>query len=251
MNSFHTQTGPHGPAALQRWYNSRLGRALAEDERIQWQSLLGDVSGGQGLIQAPPGPRKALLSALSLDEAWTLAMPAASPGSVVGDLEHLPFLAESFSLVVAYHGLEFCPQPRQALAEVDRVLEAEGYLLWVGFNPASLLGLSRKWRTWGSSLPTGMRLWSAAQVRRWLQARGYAIVDSRHCFFRLPVDHPGWLAGSRILDALGPRLCPGLGGVSMILVQKKVLNVIPLKDRWRVERQPSGSMAEPTVRSLH
>lgn len=251
MNSFHSQTGPRGPAALQRWYDSQLGRALAEDERIQWRSLLGDVSGGQGLVQAPMGPRESLVSGLSLDETWTLAMPTESGGSVIGDLEHLPFLAESLSLIVAYHGLEFCSHPRQALAEMDRVLEAEGYLLWVGFNPASLLGLTRKWRRGSPSLPADMRLWSVAQVRRWLQARGYAIVDSRHCFFRLPVDHPGWLAGSRILDALGPRLWPGLGGVSMILAQKKVFNVIPLKDRWRVERQPSGGMAEPTVRSLH
>lgn len=67
------------------------------------------------------------------------------PRCVCGDLDHLPFAADSVDLVFANASLQWSAAPAKAFADVARVLRADGLCLFSSFGPDTLKELRAAW----------------------------------------------------------------------------------------------------------
>ena len=61
-----------------------------------------------------------------------------TPPNILADIHQLPVDSESIDCAIMPHSLEFEPEPHLILREVERVLKAEGHLVFLGFNPWSI-----------------------------------------------------------------------------------------------------------------
>lgn len=67
-------------------------------------------------------------------------------GDFISDESRLPLVNECMALVYAQFVLELSSNRLQLIAEIERILVAEGYLALLCLNPYSLCGVSGKWR---------------------------------------------------------------------------------------------------------
>ena len=65
---------------------------------------------------------------------------------VAGDMERLPFAAQSFDLVFSSQALPWCNDLKQVLHEFVRVMRPGGLLLFASFGPATLRELALGWQ---------------------------------------------------------------------------------------------------------
>ncbi len=232
-------------ADLEAWYASPLGDAVLEDVAGHLRMLLDATPGDRALVHGPAALCRALDQPLARFEHVWRGGTAGRPADLGMVPEALPLEAGTLDLLVLGHSLDGTTDRLAVLAEAERVLAGEGLLLLVDFNPVSLFGL-RHWLPGGEGPFTGEwhypgTLW----LRHRLQGLGLSIEDGRSVFFRLPCRRRAVLAGSRILDAVGPRLWPGLGAISLILARKRVPGITPLRSRWREAERARGGLAHP------
>lgn len=86
------------------------------------------------------------LSERMLDKATSRAGFFRKPYSVCGDIEALPFAAESFDLVFSSLALQWCNDIGAALGEFKRVLKPGGLLIFTTFGPDTLKELRASWQ---------------------------------------------------------------------------------------------------------
>ncbi|MEX0852192.1 MAG: methyltransferase domain-containing protein, partial [Bauldia sp.] len=90
----------------------------------------------------------------------------------LGDINHLPFVRNSFDVVTIHQVLHYLDDPERALAEAARVLRPGGRLLVVDFAPHDLEFLRERHHH--------QRLGFARQaMRQWIEAPGLALESAR------------------------------------------------------------------------
>ena len=136
-------------------------------------------------------------------------------------LESLPFETDSMSSVLAIHSLEMCVRPDQALREIKRVLQPEGYVLFSGFNTISpnYWGIST-WALRGSRYPN--TIWHP-RPSDWLRLLEFEVVASSMFAYA-----PGFIASrmpgvSEAIESAGDRWWPLLGSGYVLVARKTVL----------------------------
>ncbi len=157
------------------------------------------------------------------------------------ELEKIPLANEVIDVALLHHVLEFSTNPHQLLRDVSRVVIPRGYVLIVGFNPFSWLGLfklfaqpfSRKAHWHHRSLRQG-------RVVDWLRLLDFEVVDINHGFHRWPIDHPKVMAKTHWVDRLGQKLSLPTGGFYTILARKDVVGMTPIKPVWKKLAPISG-----------
>ncbi|WP_346014599.1 class I SAM-dependent methyltransferase [Thiocystis violacea] len=172
------------------------------------------------------------------------ASPACASGSIVGLPAQLPIASDSVDAVLLPHTLDFSPEPRAVLDEVERVLIPEGRVIVVGFNALSAWGVRRLlWRSKGR-LPWCGRFYLAWRVEEWLGERGFDIEVREFLMFCPPF---GAMVGRRCaaLDTLGRRLWPFFGSIYVIRAVKRVATLTPVKP---LRAKPSALLAGRAVR---
>jgi SAM-dependent methyltransferase len=132
---------------------------------------------------------------------------------VRGDIESLPFPAETFDAVVTTGVLEYA-EPSRALGELSRVLRAGGLAVVSYPNPRALYGV---WKStvWYAGIrgakrvlrrnaeyPRGGRMVPPERFAELLAGAGLSVTDVRYASY-LVLPTP--------LDMLAPRLTVGLG----------------------------------------
>ena len=153
------------------------------------------------------------------------------------DFDALPFPSASIDLVLLPHTLEMSRDPHATLAEVERVLVAEGRVVIVGFNPLSLWGL-RQWAGFSGRLgqlrddsahdAQAAHVAHAAEflgyrrVRDWLRLLSFEIEGGRFGLWRPPVATQKTLDRLAWMDRLGSHWWPVLGGVYAVEAVKRV-----------------------------
>lgn len=228
---------PAAPArslpAISQWFASPVGKALLAREQRDIDELLPNLF-GYHLCQLSVSPHLDLTGASRISHTFGLS-PCAEPGvasQARADYRRLPLAPESVDVMLMHHALDFSPTPHQLLAEASRALIPRGFLVIVGFNPRSLLGLWHGCLRWGlGSLQWRRQSLSQRRLRDWLALLELELVETRQGFFMPgkhehtgPIEH--WLR----------RLGSPAGGYYVLLVRKDVCAMIPLKPQWQTPK---------------
>jgi SAM-dependent methyltransferase len=234
---------------LQTWFESPLGRLLAEREQEVIERHLAQWP-GMTLLQV--GGLRQERRALRANTARQWLVDAPGRGSVDCVLwpEQLPFQSDTIDIVVLVHSLEFSPNPHRVLREAERVLAPEGHLLILSFNLFSLWGIAHALpalRARGA--PWNGAYLSARRIRDWLTLLDMEIASTEYHFFRPPLNRPRLQERLALLERLGPRCLPWFGGVQLTVAKKRVLGFTALRPVRRLERKlVPGGLAQPTAR---
>ena len=140
---------------------------------------------------------------------------------VCSDTFQLPLSRRSADLIVLPHTLDLSASPTLVLREISQVIDEDGILVLSGFNPTSLLGLSkflsRKIKR-KKDVPIS---YSPRHVKDWLQLIGFEVFASCYLDYLPPVSHPRIRRALGFLDKAGDRWWPVFAGVYIILARKK------------------------------
>lgn len=240
------------------WYSTQVGNAVLETERLAIENLPVKLF-GHYLLQLD-GPNDFDFSSLSgvqkkiyLHNEFSYLPAKYCDYSVCGDFTDLPFLQGSIDIAFVFHALEFTKQPYQVLHELSNILVPEGYLLIFGFNPYSLFGIKHFFSGDSHSLWQGKYI-NMNSLLHWLTELGFVIAHQQTMFFRPPFKTKKMLGKFLFLEGLGSMFCPSLGGITMILAQKKEIGLTPLKQgllqRILPVVAPARSCVKPTARII-
>ncbi|MFA0810110.1 class I SAM-dependent methyltransferase [Microbulbifer epialgicus] len=221
--------------ALSHWFSSSLGQEILSQQLALSQPLVEGFF-GYHLLQA--GVTDAVDFAVSsrINHRFRLATCSEQVGAAQVELEHLPLPSESIDVVLLHHLLDFSVHPHQVLREAARVLIPGGHMLLMGFNPFSLLGLSRLLFSRGA-YQKGNQL-RAARVADWMNLLDLQAEGVHRGYFRLPLQQKELLARTAWMERLGSRWRLPWGGFYIIVARKEVARMRTIKINWRTRRKP-------------
>ena len=230
--------------ALGEWFALDLGQELLQAETHLLAHILPDLFGYHALQLGQITPCNLLQSSrirhrMVVDKhlAWVDGL---SP--VVGQPEQLPFATGSLDVVVVHHALDVAVSPHAVLREATRVLIPEGFLVVLGFNPWSLWGLWRFCRLPWSNTPWLKRDLSPQRLSDWLTLLDFEVEGVESAYFKPPIHTTAIRQRFNWLDTLGQRYWSQGGAAYVLLAQKRVACVTPMR-----LRQPLLHMLKPPL----
>lgn len=236
---------------LRNWYQTPIGAYLAEQEAANLDNVLSNMFGYHLIQLGYPGngnlfPNSRIPHRMVLDRDYEcLKIRANLNATVLGGMaEDLPLATDAIDVVVLPHTLEYVGDPHQVLREVDRVLIPEGHVVILGFNPFSLWRLWKALLGWRKQPPWCGRFIGVLRVKDWMSLLGFDVIHVRHFFHRPPISRMKLLSRLGVLEKLGKRFWPMMGGVYVLVARKRVVTLTPIKPRWRPKRSfiPSGAV---------
>lgn len=228
----------HGYRSLQQWNQwlsqNFLGNILLEAEQKCYSSVLERHFGRHALIIGVPN-QSDLLKETSL-ACHTLLTPLVSrekiSSYIESDLRELPIMTGSIDLVLLPHTLEFLDNPRQLLNEACRVIKPEGLIVVSGFNPYSTWGVKKlltKQKTWqwsGNFIPS-------YKVKNWLSLADFEMEKQTTTLFAPPIQHQKMYEKLSVMEQVGNKCFPQLGGVYILAARAKVIPLTPIRWKWK------------------
>ncbi len=236
---------------LRAWYNRPVGQLLLEQERAHIDEILPTLFGyhivqvgcllGDDLLATSRISHRVLFDPDGGGETLR-------PG-VYAYPDAMPIASDSVDVVLLPHTLEFERDPHQILREVERMLIPDGYVVVLGFSPWSLWGLWRLLRGRKGHAPWCGDFLSMTRIKDWMALMGFDVVKEERYFFRPPLKSRSVLQKLKFMEWLGQRLWPRLAGAYLLVVQKRVTTVIPIKPRWQPRRRMLGDLVRPSTRN--
>ncbi len=228
-----------------------------EDKRLA--SLLANYSGRHLLqlschnlasLSTSPIPHKICLYSRHNCKLYTDNAAYANLESVY---THLPFANDSIHLVIMPHTLETDKNAQSILTEAWRVLAPNGHLILLGINPISLWGVYRlfsfrKKPAWNENFYTIQTLC------QWIHYLGGEIQHTESFLFRPPLSSkPGLWLFNRLawLERISPWLTPYMGGIYLIIAQKRVKRLSGLGLVWQFPPVLTNKVLVPNTRGPH
>ena len=225
------------------WMTSPLGEYMLAHEQPFYADAVADIFGFNaaqiGFCEVDLLANSRIPTLLHVDEIIEASEHAVD---VHCESDALPFTAESLDLVLLPHVLEFSDHPHQTLREVERVLMVEGYVIISGFNPYSTWGLKHflvnklmqnKLKHDVLAYPWCGEFFSQARIKDWLALLGLELVSTHYACYNLPSNRHQWLSRFKILDKVGRKCWPRLGGIYYIVAKKRVVSMTLLKPNWK------------------
>ena len=146
-----------------------------------------------------------------------------SEGELLQVLAHptqLPFESKSIDACLLAHTLAWSQDPHRVLREVDRVLIDDGWMIISGFNPFSLLGISKALPGIQRKAPWSGRMFSQMRLLDWLSLLNYEVV------FRTRFQVVPWhRQGGKVISAH----LPALGCLNIVIARKRTFPLTPTK----------------------
>ncbi len=232
---------------LTAWFKNGLGRSLQMDADLglinilprNYYSTALDLGPGtfqhfdkldiQQLIRVNP---------LHID-TWS--------STVIGEWCDLPFGRNTVDLIVLEHTLDFSHNPRSVLRESIQVLNNEGWIAILGFNPMGIWGISQILLKKSGKAPWSGNFIRISQLQDWLKLSGTTVVEVKYFFYRPPTNSPALLHRLEIIEKLGTRWWPALSGGYIILAQKKQLTGTHVLNARRPQKQSVASEVMNTI----
>lgn len=204
-------------------------QALLARELAATAPILSGVYGNFGLIVQPQATEPTALPEHLLGACVVLAAQDTRHlhGSLRCSVQALPFVGESFKLVIAQHVLEQIEDAQACAAELARVLAPEGIALVFGFNP---FGTWRPWISWQQRYRTNRLHLQSARAAQACLARAH--VDT------LQVRFPGmlWPRAETPIENTRSSLLGRCGSSWMLIARKRRSTLTPLRLRNAPER---------------
>lgn len=128
---------------MQQWFDTCLGQYLLAQEQQYFDSTVANIFGYNALQIGCP--QFDFLRSNRIPFKFNVGM---SQGvSLLASPAFLPIESGSMDLTVLPHVLEFSAHPHLILREAHRVLIPEGHIVISGFNPVSLWGAPRYFKS--------------------------------------------------------------------------------------------------------
>ncbi|HEY5718866.1 MAG TPA: methyltransferase domain-containing protein [Gammaproteobacteria bacterium] len=235
------------PARLSEWLAGPLGRALLAHERTAMAEALECVFGVQCLQVGAWGPAGELLDVARTQQRALLATEAGAAVGVRSCPARLPIRSDSVDVLLLPHTLEFENEPHEMLREAYRVLNGEGRLAILGFEP--LGSWAMRHRLASAGFPPGLaRLLSERRVADWLKLLGFEVGAPRRFLYAPPIARLQGGRGCAALEKAGRALWPRLSGAYLLMAIKHVRTLTPMRLQFRTAPPVIGGLAEPTRR---
>lgn len=168
---------------------------------------------------------------------------------------YLPFANDSINLVLMPHTLEKGQNMAQAiLTEAWRVLAPNGHLIILGINPISLWGLYRLLSLSKHTWEGGRRFHSIQTLCQWIHYLGGEIQHTESFSFRPPLSSTLglWLFKKLSwLERVSPWLIPYMGGIYLIVAEKRVKRLNGLGIVWQFPPVLNNKVLAPNARGPH
>ncbi|MDE0309254.1 MAG: methyltransferase domain-containing protein [Acidiferrobacterales bacterium] len=210
-----------------QWHGSALGQQLVRSGADSIQRLLPSQYYRVALQVAGP-PDAGYLDNVESDVHFRIddaSQPIGNGVDVVAEAQWLPFGSNSIDLLLLPHVLEFARDPHNVLREISQCVAPEGIVVIAGFNPHSMLGVSKNLLGLRNSILRDTRLYSVLRVRDWMSLLGFDSVAGEFVFFRPPVEQESRLDRLKRFETVGSRWWPGLGSVYVLVFRKKELGI--------------------------
>jgi len=218
--------------AMNDWYRTPLGESLLQSEQALLERTL-PRRFGYHLLQIGCADISMFRDS-PIGHKFSISHDRhSSPNAgVIASGEAIPLQNESVDLVLLHHALDYTANQHQLLREVSRVLIAGGHIVTVGFNPISSWGVRSRFPGRKKS-PWHGRLLSTLRLTDWLKLLDFHVESIRYGAYSLPINSPGVIRYSGVLDKLATRLNWPTGGVYMISARKQALPLTPIQTSWR------------------
>lgn len=225
------------PASLAAWYRQELGQELAKLEEKELSQQLSKLHGYHllqlGSSELPCGLKASpIIHKITANQEITLRT---STSEVQANYSSLPFASEQFEAVILPHILELELDPTALLEETWRVLAPEGYLIVLGFNPWSFWGIKHLMMYSSHMIPWHAHFHSAQEIKHSIKKLKGEIINLKYFFYRPPAENSNLLKNLTWLEQIMPWLLPALGGVYLLVAQKHVLAMTPMKAQWNLQ----------------
>lgn len=146
---------------------------------------------------------------------------------VIANTTQLPFEAKSIDACLMAHTLAWSQDPHRVLREVDRVLIDDGWMIISGFNPFSLLGISKGIPGLYARAPWSGRMFSQVRLLDWLSLLNYEVV------YRTRFQVVPWhKQGGKVISAH----LPALGCLNIVVARKRTFPLTPTKAKKSINK---------------
>lgn len=232
------------------WLGTPLGhRCLASERRLVRDAL--EHAFGEYCLQIGLwGGRDAFLPHARTRRRVLVGADGDGRGAdLICDSGNLAIASESVDAVLLPHTLERCESPHDLLRESERILRADGQLIALGFVAGGPWGLRHLLSLDG--YPQGhRRMVREGRLRDWLKLLGFEVGPARLYCHTLPFErlrHVEHLPSERWAG----RWLPFLAGGYLLVAQKRVRVLTPLRPAWRqrARLRAVGGLVEPTTRA--
>ncbi len=237
---------------LHEWLSRPPGKVLAQVEQARMNEILPDLF-GYHLLQVGHLGEVDLLGQSRILHRSIIDVDACGISGLYpkfrGVASMLPVESDCVDVVILPHVLEFDPHRHETLRESFRVLVPEGHLIICGFNPRSLMGLSRIARRRRGLAPWHGHFLGVGRLKDWLSLLGFDVMQVTPCFINSSTTHQRWLERMDAFWRFGNRAASVFSGAYVMVARKRVTRMTPIKTRWRPERRLVGvGLAEPSAR---
>ena len=222
---------------------------LISEEKKLLKSVLKDVSGQCFLQLGLWGHSNSFLN--QVRGYWKIAIDSqefkqflASPNTF-GSLYQLPIKSDSVDVIIMPHTLESKEDSYQIFLEADRVLQMDGYLIYFGFKPSIFLYLERFMNKNKTSSKINKPI-SSNKLKSWMHLLNFRIKEIHPYCHKFPTGKPEKEHSFRSKQR-GLRWWSLFASCYMVVAQKKVHTVTPIKKTWRSSSKVAPSFIKPTA----
>lgn len=246
---------------LQEWYATPAGQILYKELLAKLETLLPNLFGYFALQVGGLAKEIDLISSSKIIQKVYMTLNT-EKGNVVANSLALPFSQNTLDLIVLPHTLDISPRPHQVLREIHRVLIPEGHLVIVGFNPFSMMGLSKLIFLRSQRAPWAGHFYTARRLKDWLSLLGFKVMTIEHVGLRPPIQNLRFQQRMQFLNKAELVGLGRLGCLQIFVAKKRELTLTPMLQPWRPQRSlipvnvPEASAqqnkhAKTTGRDLH
>ncbi|TXS95816.1 methyltransferase domain-containing protein [Parahaliea maris] len=230
---------------LETWYRTPKGQYLLACLEARLAGEL-DTAFGYHLAQVAVTGCHPLFDSSPIRHRIYIASEEGPSVGLRADADELPLASDSVDVLIAFHSLEFCDNPHQALREMHRVLTPQGHLFIVGFNPVSLPGLGMAIRARsGSPLWRSRRSLTTWRLNDWLSLLGLEVENVQHCYALAPLGKGRLRDTIERCNAWSTRHGLPVGGVYVVHAMKQVAGQVRPLQRARSARLIDLAVPKP------
>ncbi|MDH3609796.1 MAG: methyltransferase domain-containing protein [Gammaproteobacteria bacterium] len=233
---------------LQEWYATPAGQILYKELLTKLDKLLPSLFGYHALQIGGLANEIDLISSSKIGQKIYMTFNT-KKGNVAANPLALPFPQNTLDLIVLPHTLDISPKPHQVLREIHRVLISEGHLVMIGFNPFSMMGLSKLLFIRSQRAPWAAHFYTQRRLKDWLSLLGFKVIIVEHLGLQPPIQNMHFQQRMQFLSKAEKVGLGRLGALQILVAKKRELTLTPTPQPWRPRRRMIPvNVTEPTAR---